>query len=659
MARECHPLLRGGRRGGDKRYKHGFSSAQMEALAGICETVLPPLQLQNEPPNKANQLFWKASGSQFSIPDEIAEIVEKRAPAESLFLVRVILWTLGTRLGTLLLYGSLCLSKKWPFINNFSSISLDKKEKVLQKWLKHRFFTPIRLVFIYIKILCAFLFFAQCDDNDENPTWEAIGYQVGTDENINNNVHKERPLEKGIIEPVNQNDWSLPWSLAAKGLENDIDATNNILKVKCDVVIVGSGCGGAVAAAVLASSGLKVLILEKGNYFVPRDYSSLEGPSLNELYELGGTFATWDGKIAILAGSTVGGGSAINWAACIKTPDHVLKEWAEDHKLSLFASNEYLSAMDTVCKRIGVTNKCVEEGLQNQVLRKGCENLGLQVDYVPRNTSEDHYCGSCTYGCRRGDKQGTAVTWLVDAVDHDAVILTGCKAEKFIFGENQEGHVRRKKCLGVMASILTDNITWRLQVEAKVTISACGALSTPPLMISSGLKNKNIGRNLHLHPVLMTWGYFPHSISDLKGKTYEGGIITSVHKVQSNDSKVKAIIETPAIGPGYFATMFPWESGLEFKERMLKYSRTVHFITIIQDKGSGEVRSEGRMGSCRMGMTEKEGAVDENGQSWEAEGLFVCDASLLPTAIGVNPMITIESTAYCIANRISALLRMA
>ncbi|KAL6292269.1 hypothetical protein ACE6H2_000411 [Prunus campanulata] len=517
MRKECHPLLSGGRRSGEHgKYSHGFSSAEMQSLASVCEALLPALPLndfcfegkEEQPTNKAVQSFQKASGVQTPIPDEVAELLVKRAFIEAVVLVRVVLWVLSTRLGTLLLCGSLCFGERWPFILNFSSLSLEKREGLLQKWFKHRFLTPIRLAFVYIKFLCLYIFFSRVDKNAENPVWQAIGYHVDTDDQNTPTAPKERPLQKGIIETIYETDTTLLHSLAEKGLTVRHDPQENLYKIECDVVVVGSGCGGGVAAAVLASSGQKVIVLEKGNYFTHSDYSSLEGPSQDQMYESGGIFATIDGKLVIQAGSTVGGGSAVNWSACIRTPDNVLEEWAKDHEIRFFGEPEYVSAMDTNIK---------------------------------------------------------------------------------------SGSLRKKKCSGVLAKSLSNNISKKLQIEAKVTISACGALLTPPLMISSGLKNKNIGRNLHLHPVLMAWGYFPESNSEFKGKIYEGGIITSVHKVASADSKVKAIIETPALGPGSFSSLCPWESGEDIKKRMLKYGRTCHLISIIRDRGSGIVMKGGRV----------------------------------------------------------------
>ncbi|CAD6205326.1 unnamed protein product [Miscanthus lutarioriparius] len=350
--------------------------------------------------------------------------------------------------------------------------------------------------------------------------------------------------------------------------------------------------------------------------------------------------------------------------------------------------------------------------------------LGLRGDAVARNSSEGHFYGSCHLGCPTSEKRGTDTTWLVDAVARGAVTLTGCKAERFVLKSNPGGeNVRSKKCVGLVAACMSDGITKKLRIEAKVSISACGALMTPPLLRNSGLKNRHIGRNLHLHPVSMAWGYFPdgtpEAAAELSGKCYEGGIITTMHRVTA-----RTIIQTPALGPRCWASLIPWESGRDMKERMLRYARTAHAFALVRDRGAGHVDGEGRvrcapsredveelrnglrqalrilvaagaaevgthrsdglrlrcdgglrdedleaflnevtvgkgpmlpgpdtwalhcsahqMGSCRMGSSPKDGAVDGCGESWEAEGLYVCDGSLLPTAVGVNRVLRLQ-----------------
>ncbi|XP_020159463.1 long-chain-alcohol oxidase FAO2 [Aegilops tauschii subsp. strangulata] len=739
--RQGHPLLRGG--GARKEpYTHGFSATQMMALTAVCGVLVPslPPDAHHLAADKAVRDFFLASAADPPVPDEVAQLMSAMCLREALTLVRTVLWLLGTRLGTLALCGARCLSWSSPFVQRFAEIPVDRREDALRRWSRETMLPPLRLFFLLVKVFCLYVFYSWTDENSENPHWRAIGYSPATDEapEQEEQANTKRPLDDGVVETIHHTDASLPIRLAEKGLAVTEDAARNVCRIECDVVIVGSGCGGGVAAAVLAGAGHKVVVIEKGNYFTARDYTSIEGPSMSQLYEYGGFVSTLSGSGLLLAGSTVGGGSAVNWSACIKTPDSVRKEWAAAHGLPLFDKSEYTAAMDVVFKRLGVTSGCKEEGLQNKVLRKGCEKLGYKVEPVARNSSEGHYCGSCGYGCRTGDKRGTDTTWLVDAVARGAVILTGCKAEKLLFTD--AAGARGKRCVGVVATSSNPAITRKLEVRAKVTVAAGGSLLTPVLLRGSGLKNPHIGKNLHLHPTAMAWGYFPpDKMPELRGKMYEGGIITSLHKVEAAGDGLphRAILETPLMGVAAAGTQFPWVSGRDMKERMLNYGRTVHIFSLVRDRGSGTVHGERRiayhldpvdrenqreglrralrilvaagatevgthrsdgqrlsckgatdeeveefldgvtgvrgpqsksenwslcctahqMGSCRMGATAGDGAVDARGESWEAERLYVCDGSVLPSAVGVNPMITIQSVAYCLATGIAEQLK--
>uniref|UniRef100_A0A7I4D609 Long-chain-alcohol oxidase n=1 Tax=Physcomitrium patens TaxID=3218 RepID=A0A7I4D609_PHYPA len=683
---------------------------------------------------------------------QMAAILEVLMRPPVLKSVLAVLQLLGTGWGTALLAcggGVNTVSLKYPFFRKFANLTPEEREKMLQGW-STSLLSPLRRLFKSMKSITGYTLYSKINDEGENAAWKAIGY-TGMDPTVRSRSKEEywkpRPLGDGHVD-AKEAGVRLKAILGAKGFSvlDEIKSfrvqsrkwgyseSSSDIYMECDVVIVGSGSGGGVMAAVLAKQGFKVLVLEKGQYFAAQDITSLEGPGMVNMYEKMGAQSTDDGGVSLIAGKTVGGGTAVNWCVSFKTPEHVRNEWVNDHGLDLFTSAQYEQAMQAVWKRLAVQPEVDKHSLQNTVLLEGCKKLGYECGTLQRNCSPGHYCGWCSYGCPTGKKQSTAETWLVDAVNTgNAVILSNCHA-KHVFHDANPGGKKARKGHGVVATIGEGST--RIFVKANATVIACGALLTPPLLLRSGLKNPNIGKYLRVHPATTCFGYFPEEVEP-KGKSYEGGIMTTYSPVTlRKPTEYGGLLETGVFHPAVFAAFHPWQSGADGKERLLHHARTSHITVVTRDKGFGtakidndglpmysykispydeqtliagmiqslrilvaagaveigtqqldgerfkvkgatpaqieeyldrvkrrrarqssiQIASAHQLGSCRMGTSPRTSAVDARGETWEAEGVFVADGSVLPTSSGVNPMVTIQSIAYCTADSVAHFL---
>ncbi|GAB2222373.1 hypothetical protein Drorol1_Dr00013589 [Drosera rotundifolia] len=754
-------------------YVNKLSSRETQSLAALCDTFLPAVKCPmgacdaRDAGVEYDELvrFFNTSAAVTGTPDHIGGLISQRL-GHHVVMSRLALWMLSSSLGTLIMGGRAGFSSQFPYVKKFSRLPLEKRQRILLSW-SLSWFWLYRMAYTGTKLLIFLSFFTQLDEEDNNPSWKAIGY-CGPDPEFvaerkarltnqlsylmshehSSETEEEQlmgPLHKGLINIKGRSRESIAESLRQRGFHVTVSQkksrpslTNPSLIIHCDAVVVGSGSGGGVIAGVLAKAGYRVLVLEKGSYRARSNLSLLEGPTLDEMYEGAGMVTTTDLGITILAGSTVGGGSTVNWSASIRTPKHVLKEWCQEYELELFGSKLYRDAMDVVCEKMQVQPVVGDEGLNNAVLRKGCEELGYPVNNIPRNATSDHYCGWCCLGCKDGRKKGTLETWLKDMVDSEkGVILPNCEAIR-VLHRRKKGRTRNT-ATGVAFQFIHEGVTQICVVESKVTIAAGGTLNTPVLLKKSGLKNNNIGKNLHLHPVTMAWGYFPETDPTIfpNKKSYEGGIMTSMSTVASNfdTTGYGTVLQTPSLHPGLFAALMPWTSGTDIKLRMSRFSRTAHLIAIARDKSCGTIStscssrkikytlkthdktnlkkgiesmlrileaagaqeigthhvkgekinvrtassrdfeqfvkressrnlkglscpiaSAHQMSSCRMGIDPRSSAVNQMGETWEIEGLFVGDASVLPTALGVNPMVTVMAIAYCTAQSVLQML---
>jgi long-chain-alcohol oxidase len=349
--------------------------------------------------------------------------------------------------------------------------------------------------------------------------------------------------------------------------------------LRCDVVIVGSGAGGGAAAAVLATAGFDVVVVEKGGYRSESDFDHLEADATRDLYLYGMTLATSDLGVRIIAGSTLGGGTVVNYATSFKTPPDVLREWAQVSGIDAFVSGEIEESLDEVAERVGVNTDSSAAGKRDILMEEGLKRLGWHVDQLPRavrNCTQDEQCGFCGFGCRVGAKQSTMRTFLEDAAAKGTRIIVDAHVSKVVISDGRATGVE-----GV--SMKTGG---PFSIEARAVVAAAGAIETPALLLRSGLRGQ-VGRHLRLHPGSAAYGLFDDEVRVWEGTT-QARYST---EFRDWDGGFGPIFETvPAHPGGGSAAVVPWTSAAEHRKAMEKYRNLSFVAALPRDRASGRVR---------------------------------------------------------------------
>ena len=355
-------------------------------------------------------------------------------------------------------------------------------------------------------------------------------------------------------------------------------------EIEADVCIVGSGAGGSVVASTLAERGLDVVVLEAAGYFNESDFAQLEFKAYQEMYWRGGPTPTADGNVSLVAGTTLGGGTTINWTNCLRTKPWVREQWAREHGLEGLDGPEFDRHLDAVWQRLGVTDTCSDLNGPQQRMAEGCEALGWSFARITRNVDPDSYdpeqAAYMGFGDQSGSKRSADRTWLADAQAHGATLIADCRATKVV--------VEGGRAAGVEAvSGWQDPAgrTARVTVRAPRVVVAAGSLESPALLLRSGIGGPATGNHLRLHPCTAVFGIYGEDQRAWWGPPQAA----LCDEFSNTDDGYGLLVETAQYAPGLIGSATPWISGADHKERMTQFRFGGTFIGLTRDRGHGSV----------------------------------------------------------------------
>lgn len=312
----------------------------------------------------------------------------------------------------------------------------------------------------------------------------------------------------------------------------------------CDVCIIGSGPGGAVAADVLSKAGFRVIVLEEGGYFTKERFRQREDEAYPLLYQDGGQRTTKDTAITIMQGRAVGGGSTVNWTTCFRTPDDVVETWRSKHGAQSVSVADLNPHWAWIEERLGIAEIPLEaSNFNNRSLYEGAKKLNIVAAPTKRNVRGCALTGSCGHGCPLDAKQSMLITLLPDAFKSGAALLSRCRADRVVY---EGARAVRVEC-SLLDAFGRDPTGVKAVIKPRLVVVSGGAINSPALLLRSGTPDRSgmLGRRTFLHPVVASVAVFPEPVRGFFGAP------------QSIASHAFAHREKPADEVGYFLESGP------------------------------------------------------------------------------------------------------
>lgn len=487
--------------------------------------------------------------------------------------------------------------------------------------------------------------------------------------------------------------------------------------VDADVVILGSGAGGAVAAANLASAGLRTVVVEAGPRVTPSDMTR-DGPAfLSKYYWEGGLrMLLGSGAYPAMTGRCLGGSTVVNSAILFALPRWVREAWRDEQGLDGMLAPELDAAFHRVLERTGVAPTPMEVmGRRNTITRDIFDAAGLASAPLPRGVKDCRGSGDCLTGCAAGAKQSVDRSWLPGAVADGAQIFTCSHVDRVL----TEG----THAVGVEGRVVDPDghaVLGTFRVRAPRVIVATGALHTPVVLLKSGITaGGNVGATFQAHisgfalgimnevtdpwvGATQGWGAFSERVPGMKFESLWaptallaaqwGSVGASWYKILADlrraalialvyRAKVTGSVSVRRDGMPDARLWIPkeemWVVMRELKrivDAMLKLGAEYVYTGVrgvpeqIRTPAQAEallshairprhvtMTANHMFGSCRMSADPGRGVVDEQGRVNGVQGLWLADASIFPSPSAVNPQATVMALSDLISRRIGDL----